>query len=134
MATLNKFNTFVADLANKAHNLGSDQLRIALTNSAPSATDTVLQTEVSYTNLSGSNPTYITTTSSTQTGGTYKLILNPLTLTATGTVGAFRYIEIYNQTASKVIGWLDYGSSLTLANGDLFIVNFDTTNGFLTLV
>jgi hypothetical protein len=133
MASYNKFNTFVADIANKSHNLGSDQLRIALTNSAPSASDTSLQTEVSYTNLSGSNPTYITTTSSSQSSGTYKLILSDLVLTATGSVGPFRYIELYNNTASKVIGWYDYGSSISLANGDTFTIDFDGTNGVIQL-
>ena len=133
MATYNKFNVFVADIANKVHNLASDQLRVALTDTSPTATDSTLKTEISYTNLSGTNPTYITTTSSTQTSGTYKLILANLTLTATGAVGPFRYIEIYNNTASKLIGWYDYGSEVTLASGDTFTVNFDATNGLIQL-
>ena len=134
MATFNKFNVFVADVANKVHNLSSDQLRVALTNTIPTATDTTLQTEISYTNLSGTNPTYITTTSSTQTSGTYKLILTNLTLTATGAVGPFQYVEIYNNTASKLIGWYNYGSALTLASGDTFTVSFDATNGLIQLI
>ncbi len=133
MASLNKFNIFTEDLAEKVHNLGSDQLRVALTNSAPSASDTVLQTEISYSNLSGSNPTYITTSTSAQTSGTYKLVLTDLVLTATGTVGPFRYVELYNHTASKIIGWYDRGSALTMANGDTFTVDFDGTNGVLQL-
>ncbi len=131
MASYNKFNVFVADVANKVHNLGSDTLRVALSNSAPSATDSVLQTEISYTNLSTRT---ITTTSSTQTSGTYKLILTDLVLTATGAVGPFRYVTIYNNTASKLIGWYDYGSSISLASGDTFTVDFDGTNGLLQLV
>lgn len=130
MASFQKFNIFVQDLANKAHNLGSDQLRVALTDTTPTATDTVLQTEISYTNLSTRN---ITTTSSTQTSGTEKLLVAQLTLTATGAVGPFRYIEIYNNTASKVIGWYDYGSEVTMANGDTFLVGFDQTNGLLQI-
>jgi len=129
----NKFNAFVADICNKVHNLGSDQLKIALTNSAPVATNSVLAniTEISYTNLSTRN---IVTTSSTQSSGTYKLILTNLTLTASGAVGPFRYIVVYNSTASggPLIAWTDYGASISLQNGDTFTVNFDQTNGLFS--
>ena len=42
MAAFNKFNQFVGDVATKVHNLNSDVLKIALTDSAPVATNTVL--------------------------------------------------------------------------------------------
>lgn len=134
MATFNKFQTFVADVSNKVHNLGSDQLKIALSNSAPVATNTVLAniTEISYTNVSTRN---ITTTSSTQTSGTYKLIIADLLLTASGVVGPFRYIILYNSTAGSgpLIGYYDYGSSVTLQNADTFNLDFDNTNGVLQI-
>jgi hypothetical protein len=136
MATFNKFNSFVEDLAEKVHNLGSDQLRVALTNSAPIASNTVLAnlTEISYTNLSARA---IATTSSAQTSGTYKLVLTDLVLTASGAVGPFRYVVIYNDTptspADPLIGWYDYGSSISLASGETFTVDFDGSNGLLTL-
>lgn len=134
MATYNKFQPFVANLANKKHNLASDQLVVALTNTVPTAGMVNLTelTQVSYTNLSSRN---ITTLSSTQTTGTYSLKLADLTLTATGAVGPFQYVVIYNSTATsfELIGWYDYGSAVTLANGDAFIVDFDGTNGLLQL-
>ncbi len=134
MATYNKFNGFVADVANKVHNLGSDQIKVALSNSAPVATNTVLAniTEISYTNISSRN---ITTTSSTQTSGLYKLILADLVLTASGAVGPFRYVVIYNSTAASgnLIAWFDYGSAVTLAASDTFTLDFDNTNGLLQI-
>ena len=134
MASFNKFNSFVADVANKVHNLGSDTLEVALTDTTPVATNTVLAniTEISYTNLS---TRVITTTSSTQTSGLYKLILAQLTLTASGAVGPFRYIVIYNNTAGskQLIGWYDYGSGISMINGDTFVIGFDVTNGLLQL-
>jgi hypothetical protein len=89
-------------------------------------------TEISYTNLSSRN---ITTVSSTQTTGTYSLKLADLTLTASGAVSTFQYVVIYNSVATsfELIGWYDYGSAVTLANGDAFIVDFDGTNGLLQL-
>lgn len=137
MATYNKFNSFVEKLAEKVFNLGSDQLKIALCAAAntPTATMNVLTdlTEIAYTNLSTRN---ITTTSSAQTSGLYKLILANLTLTASGgAVAAFRYIVIYDDTATNkdLIGWADYGSANTMADGDQFIINFDQTNGAINI-
>lgn len=123
-------------MAEKVHNLGSDQLTVALTNSAPSQSNTILAniTEISYTNCSTRN---ITTTSSAQSSGTYKLVLQDLTLTASGgNVGPFRYIVIYNSTAAggPLIAYYDYGASgVTLASGETFTIDFDATNGFLQL-
>ena len=137
MATFNKFNAFVEHLAEKVHKLGSDQLVVALTNTAPTASNSVLAdlTQISYTNLSSRN---ITTTSSSQTSGTYRLILQDLVLTASGgSVGPFRYVVIYNDTptspADPLIGYYDYGSALTLADGETLTIDFDGTNGVLSL-
>ena len=122
MATYNKFEAFVEHLAEKVHNLGSDTLTVALcaAANAPVATNSVLAdlTQISYTNLSSR---VLTQASSAQTSGTYKLVLNDLVLTASGgSVAAFRYIVIYNDTAAsdQLICWYDYGSSITLADGD----------------
>jgi hypothetical protein len=134
MATFNKFNSFSEALAEKVHNLGSDQLTVALTNSAPLATNTILAniTEISYTNCSTRN---ITTVSSTQSSGTYTLVLTDLVLTASGgSVGPFRYVVVYNNTATndELIGWVDYGSSITLADTETLTIDFAAST--LTLV
>lgn len=125
MATYTKFNSFVEAICEKVHNLGSDQLVVALTNSAPVATNTVLAniTQISYTNCSSRS---LTTSSSSQSSGSYTLVLNDLTLTASGAVGPFRYVVIYNDTATndELVAWYDYGSSITLASGDTFTIDF----------
>lgn len=137
MASFNKFNSFVEALAEKVHNLGSDTLTVALTAAAnaPVATNTVLAnlTQISYTNCSSRA---ITTSTSSQTSGTYKLVLADLTLTASGgSVGPFRYVVIYNDTAAsdELIGWYDYGSDITLASGETLTIDFDATNGVLQI-
>jgi len=134
MAVFQKFNSFTEALAEKVHNLGSDTLKVALTNSAPVASNTQLSniTEISYTNLSSRT---LTVSSSAQTSGTYKLVIADLVLTASGSVGPFRYVVIYNDTATndELIAWYDYGSALTLANTDTFTLDFDGTNGLLQL-
>jgi hypothetical protein len=136
MAAFNKFQPFVEDLAHGVHDLGSDVLQLALTNAANAPVNTYGQlsqlTQISYANLSS---LVLTVSSSAQTGGTYKLVINDLQISATGTAAAFQYVVIFNQTAAadELIGWYNYGSEVTLNNGDTFTVDFDGTNGVLTL-
>ena len=143
MATFNKVNDFVEALAHKLHDLETDQLVVALSNTAPASESPnpttsgngVLAnvTQIAYTNLSSRN---ITTTSSAETSGTYKLTLTDLVLTASGgAVADFRYIYIYNDTATSddLIGYYDYGSTVSLGDGDTLTIDFDASNGVLTL-
>ena len=142
MASFVKINDFVEAVAEKKHNLGSDTLTIALTNTAPASESSnplsdgngVLAnlTEVSYTNLSSR---VVTTSTSAQTSGTYKLVCADLVLTASGAVATFRYVYLYNDTASnnELVAHYDNGSTVTLASGDTFTVNFDGSAGVLTI-
>lgn len=137
MATsaFNKFNSFTEAVAEKVHNLGSDTLEVALTNSAPVNTNTVLAniTQITYTNL---NARTLTVSGSSQTSGVYKLTITDKTLTSTGgSTGPFRYVVLFNQTATndELIGWYDYGSSITLGDGESLVLNFDDANGVLTI-
>lgn len=135
-STFTLFNSFLADVANGVHNLGGDQLVVALcaaANAPVAATDGQLSdlTTIAYTNLSSRN---LTTTSSSQVSGTYKLILADLNLAASGgDAAAFRYIVIYNDTATndELIGYLDYGSDVVIADGESIDIDFDATNGVL---
>ena len=126
MATWNKFHAWAKNMVTVA-NLDTDQFTIALTNTAPVAANSVLAdiTEISYTNLTSRN---ITTTSSSQTGGVYTLVFQDLTLTASGSVPSFRYAVLYDNTLTSpldpVVSWLDYGSSITMANGETLLVEF----------
>lgn len=136
MAAFNKFNQFTEDVGKGVHVFGTHQLVIALSNSAPVATNSTLTniTQISYTNLSSRN---VSTTSYTQTSGTAKLICADLVLTASGAVATFRYVVLYNDTptspADPLIGWYDYGSGVTLANTETFTIDFDGSNGVLTI-
>jgi len=138
MATFNKFNSFVEALAEKVHNLQSDVLKVALTNTAPSASNTVLAdiTQIAAGNGYIADGAQATQASSAQTAGTYKLVLNDVTFTASGgSLGTFRYAVLYNDTAinDELIGFWDYGTTLSITNGNSIIVDFDATNGVLTL-
>lgn len=137
MAALNKVYSFTEALAEKVHNLGSDVLKVALTNTAPTTAITQLSgiTQISAGNGYTSGGNTATQSSSAQTTGTYKLVLADVVFTATGAMGPFRYAVLYNDSATnkEVIGWYDYGSSITLASGETFTVDFDATNGVVTL-
>jgi hypothetical protein len=133
MAAYNKHNVFVFDRCQKTHNLGSDALTYALcaAANAPVATNSILAnlTQISYTNLSTRVAGAPTTNS--QSSGTYTLLLPDLTLTASGAVATFRYVDLYNDTptspADPLIAWWDYGSDVTLASGETFTIDYTTS-------
>lgn len=138
MATFTKFNSFVEAAAEKVHNLSSDTLKVMLTNSAPLASNTVKAnlTEISSGNGYTAGGTAATISSSSQTSGTYKLVLADVVFTASGgSIGPFRYAVLYNDTAlnDELIAFWDYGSSITLLAGESLTVDFDPTNGVLQL-
>jgi hypothetical protein len=140
MAAFNKFNVFVEHLAEKTHNLGSDALKILLTNSAPSVDDSVKAdlAEISAGGGYGAGGATVSAAASSQVGGIYKLVLNDVVFTAAGgSIGPFRYAVLYNDTptspADPLIGWYDYGASITLADTETLTIDFDGVAGALTL-
>lgn len=131
MATFNKFNLFVDNLAKGVLDLNSDTIKVMLTNTAPVATN-ALYADISGNELANGNG--YTTGGATVTGtgvsnatGTESMAAAPTTFTsATGTMGPFRYVVYYDSSAagSPLIGWFDYGSSISLngAAGETFVV------------
>ncbi len=132
MATYNKFNQVVEDMAEGVYTCSTDQFTVALcaAANAPVATNSVLTdlTEISYTNLSSRN---LITSSSGQTSGTFTQLFSDLELSASGAVATFRYVVIYNDTptspADPLLCWYDYGSDLTLASGETLTLDFTTS-------
>jgi len=154
MATFNKFNCFVEDVAEGSHDFANDTLMVLLTNTAPNAADTLVDTtDTTCTVEATSNAAEIAAgngytkkgnaaslTTSSQTSGTYKLVLaDPATWTASGgTIGPFQYAVLYNDTKKTTstrppIGWWNYGSAVTLQVGETFKVDFDAGTGVLTI-
>ena len=130
MASFNKFNQFTTDLCTGKHNFGSDVLKCGLTNTTPVATNAVWAdiTEISAGNgytAGGSS------TSNTGAGASGAYTVTGTNITWTGgpsAMATFRYVVIYNSTQTSplkpLVGWWDYGSALTLNNGDSLTVQF----------
>jgi hypothetical protein len=134
MATFNKFQQFIEDLGKGVHNFTADAnctvtVALCAAANAPVATNSVLAdlTQISYTNLSSRVVAGITFEHTT---GTAHMTANDLVLTASGAVATFRYVVLYNDDptspADPLIGWYDYGSDVTLANGETFTIDFAT--------
>ncbi len=137
MATWNKFNVFVQDVGRKVHNLNADTLKIALTNSAPVATNTVLAdiTQITAANGYTSGGTAVGSTAYSQASGTATLSGSDVVFTASGgSIATFRYAVLYNSTAAggPLISWFDYGSGIAPASGETFTVHWNTN--LLTVV
>jgi hypothetical protein len=135
MPTLTKFYSFVEAIHEKKHNLGSDTLKVLLTNTAPSLSNTQksdISGELSTANGYTAGGATVTITSSAQSSGLYTLIATDVTWTASGgSIGPFRYAVFYNDTATndELIGYLDYGYSVTVASGQTFTLDFDAVAG-----
>jgi hypothetical protein len=138
MAAAIKFETFSEHLAEKVHNLDTDTIKIALSNTAPNAaTNTVFAniTEISAGNgyTAGGADTQNATS---RTGGTTTVTAVDVVFTASGSVGPFRYVVAYNDTptspADPLIEYWDYGSSITLASGETFTADFGAS-GLMTI-
>ena len=142
MAAFNKFEQFVEDVAHKVHNLGSDTLKVMLTNTAPDgAADAVLAdlTEISAGNGYSAGGNAAGLTSSGQTSGTYMLVVPDVDFVASGgSIGPFRYAVLYNDTptspADPLIGYWDYGTAVTITDGNTFRVDTSSVSGVLQLV
>jgi hypothetical protein len=137
MAAYTKYTAAVEPLV-EGGNAGTDTWKVALAltvniaDTTFTAGTTDLATGGGYTQ--GGNT--CTTTSSSQTSGTYKLVLaNPATWTASGAGFTFRYAILYNSTTGVPFGYWDYGSSVAMngTNGDTFTVNLDATNGVFSV-
>jgi hypothetical protein len=137
MASFVKYQTFVNDLANKVHDLvgtagsGADTCKVLLSNTAPNVSTHTVRADV--TELSTANGYTSGGSSATNVGsssaGTFTLTGTDIVFTASGgSIGPFRYAILYNDTpvspADPLIGYWDYGSSVTLASGETFTVDF----------
>ena len=143
MAAYNKFNQFVEDLVKGVHNFSAHTIKVYLSNTAPNAATHKVKADVAeiaagngYT-AGGEN---VQATVS-RTGGTVTVSGTRVIWTATGgSIGPFRYVVLYNDTptnpADPLIAWWDYGTSITLSDGESFTVRFDnqpTTGTIFTL-
>ena len=140
MAVYNKFNQFVEDVAEKIHNLGADTLKVMLTLTAPVATNSIKAdlTEIAAGNGYAAGGTATTITSSAQTSGVYKLVITDVVFTASGgSIANFRYIVLYNDTptapADPLIGFYDYGATVTVTDGNPFTTDFSAANGVIQI-
>lgn len=127
----NKFEAFTEHLAEKVHNLDADTLRCYLSNTTPDAAADTVKADLA--EISGGNGYsaggHDTQNATSRSGGTTSITGTDIVITASGgTVGPFRYVVLDNDTptspADPLIGWWDYGSALTLNDGESFTIDF----------
>ena len=129
------FQPFAAAPFNGIHNFSTNTLKLMLTNVVPVNTYSAISSisEIAAGGGYTAGGMTITTTSSTQTAGVYKLILADHTLTATGTIATWQYAVLYNDTASgdPPILWYTYAAPVSMVATNTFLFDFDAANGAL---
>ena len=142
MAAFNKFDCFVLDVASGKHQMqtGTPHVyKVYLTNTAPSASNTVYGTPADLSTANGytAGGATIGTITGSQSSGLFTFIgdTDPSWTASGGTIGPFQYAVLYNSTSPTLplVGWWDYGSAVTLLNGNTFNVDIDQGNGVLTI-
>ena len=132
MATFTKFNTFIEAVFEKKIDCSEDTFKFALTNTLPVATQSDFDAVTNHAAPVAANGYTAggheaTIASSGQTGGTYTLAsTTDVVITATaGGIGPFQYVVLYDDTSAndQLVSWWDYGSSITLANGETFTID-----------
>jgi hypothetical protein len=135
MATYNKFQDFSEQLVRGVHDWDAHTFKIALTNTAPTATDTTWNVTSHPAPAAANGYTAggtATTIAVSETTGTTTVTGTQVVFTATaGGIGPFRYAILYNDTATSpadaCIAYWDYASSVTLADTETFTVKFNNT-------
>ena len=131
MASYNKFETFVGDLGDKVHDLNADTIKLYLTNATPNVSTHAVKADLAgITEENGYAPADVTNTW-VESGGTGTLDGTNVTWIASGgSFGPFRYVIMYNDTptspADPLIGYWDYGSGVTINDGESFVAQIST--------
>jgi len=135
MATYNKFQDFSEQLVRGVHDWDAHTFKIALTNTAPTATQTTWNVTDHPAPAAANGYTAggtATTIAVSETTGTTTVTGTQVVFTATaGGIGPFRYAILYNDSATSpadaAVAWWDYASSITLADTETFTVKFNNT-------
>ncbi len=132
MVAFNKFQDFVGNVGSGLHNLdGTNTLRVYLSNVSPNAVENNVSgdiAEIAEGNgyLTGGidvNNTY------TEANGTGSCFGDDVVWTgAGGAIAPFQYVILYDETAilAPLIGWWDNTSTVNVADGETFTVDFGT--------
>lgn len=145
MATYNKFQDFVEQLCTAKHDFtaAGHVFKIYLSNAAPSASLDAVKADLA--EFAGGTGY---TAGGEDTQNTLAEAAGTATVTGTKVVwtagaadwNAFQYVVLYNDTQTSpvdpLVAWWDYGSAITLGNGETFTVKFnngDPTGTIFTL-
>jgi hypothetical protein len=133
---LTKFTSFNTELGLASHNLNTDTIKAALTNVAPNIAHTTFDPVTNHTPPVAANGYTALGHDIQNLFSAGKMTGTDIVITAlAGGIGPFRYVILYNDTnpTDKLIGYYDYGSAITLLEGETITIDFDGTNGILQI-
>lgn len=134
MATFVPFNDYFEQLSKGVHQWGTHTFKVALTNSAPVVTNTILAniTQISAGNGYTTGGATIANVSVSETSGVATVDGDDVTFTASGgSIANWRYAVIYNDSATSpadaLVGYVDNGSVVTIPDGETFTIRWNAS-------
>ena len=142
-STITKVQSFGLGLAQGKFNFTpgtGHTFKYYLSATAPDAANDVVRADLPTELANGNGYTTggiaVTVASLAQSGGTTKCVMNDVTLTAAGgSIGPFQYITLVDETAANddVVGFYNYGTPVTILDGESFVFDADGTTGAFTI-
>jgi hypothetical protein len=145
MATFTLFQDFSEQEAKGVHQFGTHTFKWALSNVAPNAATGAALSDITqiasgggYTTGAGGGYTADGVAAS-QSGATVTVTCTDEVITASGgAIPTFRYIVLYNDTATSpvdaLVGFLDYGSAVDLADTETLTIDVGASGLFQKVI
>lgn len=139
MASYNKFQDFVEQVLTGTHNFtaAGHVFKVYLSDATPSASADAVKADLAEISAANGYPAGGTDVQNTlsETTGTATVAGTDVVFTASGgAFGPFRYVVLYNDTSASdnLVAWWDYGSSISINDGETFTVDFGASIFTLT--
>lgn len=132
MSAFVKFHSATTKLAAgvfvNALNADTDVLRAYLSNAAPNVATHDEKADIAEISIANGYAGAVDIqNAATTTNGVITVVATDFVITASGgTIGPFQYVPVFDDTVANdpLIGYYDYGSPITLQDGETFTVDF----------
>lgn len=141
MATFTRTDEFINYVLTKKIDFSADVFKIGLTNTALTAAGTQVKADLTAISANGGGEKTLTVTLAETGSGTgiwrVSIAADQVFTASGGSFGPFRYVYVYDDTptspADPLLGFIDYGSAITVNDTETFTVDVDSNFAIFTV-